>query len=65
MTETTKKTDFKSDQQMRLGMFRAKTRDLDNKLFIRLSDYDDGRCYAVEIDFVSDNEIFLRKMEEV
>lgn len=56
---------MREDKPIRLGMFRTTTRDLDNKLFIRLSDYDNGKCYAVDIDFVSENEIFLRKLEEV
>lgn len=50
---------------MRLGEFRTRTRELENKMIIRLSDYDNGKCYNVEIDMISDSEIFLRKMEEV
>ena len=56
---------MRENKPVRLGMFRTMTRDLDNKLFIRLSDYDNGKCYAVDIDFISENEIFLRKLEEV
>lgn len=52
-------------QQMRLGMFKAKTRELDGRQLIRLSDYENGKCYALDIDFITENEIFLRKIEEV
>ena len=52
---------------MRLGELRTKTRDLDNRLIIRLVDYfNDGgmQIYDIDIDMVTDNEIFLRLMEE-
>ena len=52
---------------MRLGELRTKTKDLDNRLIIRLVDYfNDGgmQIYDIDIDMVTDNEIFLRLMEE-
>ena len=52
---------------MRLGELRTKTRDLDNRLIIRLVDYfNDGgmKIYDIDIDMVTENEIFFRLMEE-
>ena len=52
---------------MRLGELRTKTRNLDNRLIIRLVDYfSDGgmQIYDIDIDIVTENEIFLRLMEE-
>lgn len=53
---------------MRLGELRTKTRDLDNRLIIRLVDYfnDEGvQIYdIIDIDMVTENEIFFRLMEE-
>ena len=52
---------------MRLGELRTKTRDLDNRLVIRLVDYfNDGgvQIYDIDIDIVTENEIFFRLMEE-
>lgn len=48
---------------MRLGEFRTKTRDLDNKLIICLSNYQDNQYNIVEeldLDMCTDNKIFLR-----
>lgn len=52
---------------MRLGELRTKTRDLDNRLIIRLVDYfNDGgiKIHDIDIDMVTENEIFFRLMEE-
>lgn len=52
---------------MRLGELRTKTRDLDNRLIIRLVDYfnDEGmQIHDIDIDMVTKNEIFFRLMEE-
>lgn len=48
---------------MRLGEFRTKTRDLDNKLIIKISTYDQEKgvqIYDAEIDIVNDHELYLR-----
>lgn len=54
---------------MRLGEFRTKTRDCENKLKLRLSVYDaiehNGNGYVeLDIDMVTDNTIYLRRIEE-
>lgn len=52
---------------MRLGELRTKTRDLDNRLIIRLVDYfnNEGmQIHDIDIDMVTENEIFFRLMEE-
>lgn len=50
---------------MRLGEFRTKTRDCENKLKLRLSVYDtiehDENGYVeLDIDMVTDNVVYLR-----
>ena len=48
---------------MRLGEFRTKTRDLDNRLIICLSNYTDNSYDVIEeldIDLCNDNMLFLR-----
>ena len=52
---------------MRLGELRTKTRELDNRLIIRLEDYNnkDGmKINDIDIDIVTENEIFFRLIEE-
>ena len=50
---------------MRLGELRTKTRDLDNRLIIRLVDYFNNEGMQIhDIDMVTENEIFFRLMEE-
>lgn len=44
----------------RLGEFRSKFREYDNKLQICLSDYKDGEIYELDIDMITDYCIFLR-----
>ena len=53
---------------MRLGEFRTKTRDCENKLKINLSVYDDIKHNAdgyiePDIDMFTDNVIYLRTIE--
>lgn len=60
---------MKEESEMRLGEFRTKTRDCENKLKIRLSVYDDIKYNAdgyieLDIDMVTDNNIYLRPMGE-
>lgn len=48
---------------MRLGELRTKTREMDNKLIIRLACYDDikgVRTFDLDWDMSNDNEIYLR-----
>lgn len=49
---------------MRLGELRTALRDKDNKLFIKLSSYEDIKWdpnnYDLELDIVVDNNIYLR-----
>lgn len=49
---------------MRLGELRTALKDKDNKLFIKLSSYEDIKWdpnnYDLELDIVVDNNIFLR-----
>lgn len=49
---------------MRLGELRTALKDKDNKLFIKLSSYEDIRWdpsnYNLELDIVDDNNIYLR-----
>ena len=51
---------------MRLGEFRSITKDLDNRLFVYLSNYDGTgeHVQKVEIDIATDNAIFLRVVDE-
>ena len=52
---------------MRLGELRTKTRDLDNRLIIRLVDYFNSegmKIHDIDIDMVTENEILFRIMEE-
>lgn len=53
--------------KMRLGELRTKTKDLDNRLIIRLVDYFNNKgmqIHDIDIDMVTENEIFFRLMEE-
>ena len=52
---------------VRLGEFRTKTRDFDNKLIIKLCEYHkEGNIIKdVEIDMVNDHEIYLRCIDEL
>lgn len=50
---------------MRLGEFRTKTRECENKLNIKLSvynliEYNKNGFVELDIDMVTDNDIFLR-----
>ena len=52
---------------MRLGEFRTKTRDFENKLCVRLSVYDDINYNSegfveLELDMVADDNIYLRRL---
>lgn len=49
--------------KMRLGEFRTNTREMDNKLIVRLACYDDVKgvtIHNLEWDMSNDNEIYLR-----
>lgn len=48
---------------MRLGELRSKTRDLDNKLIVRLSNYEDGTTKDIEIDIATENFLYIRVVE--
>lgn len=53
--------------KMRLGEFKSKTKELDNRLIIRLVDYfhDGGmQIHDIDIDIATENEIFLRIIKE-
>ena len=52
--------------KIRLGEFRSLTREKDNRLFIRLSDYNDlGNAVKVlEVDIVTDDAIYFRVIDE-
>ena len=45
---------------MRLGELRTITREFDNKLVIRLSDYKHCTTHDLEFDMSNDNELYLR-----
>lgn len=50
---------------MRLGEFRTKTKNLDNKYLIRVSNYEDGTVYEdLEIDIVTSEAIYLRRVKK-
>ena len=52
---------------MRLGEFRTNTREMDNKLIIRLACYDETEgvtTHNLEWDMSNDNEIYLRVVKE-
>ena len=52
---------------MRLGEFRTVTRDLDNKLIIRLSCYDDVkgvRTFDLAWDMCNNDELYLRVIND-
>lgn len=52
---------------MRLGEFRTLTREMDNKLIIRLSCYDQEKgvtTHNLEWDMSNDNEIYLRIVDD-
>lgn len=48
----------------RLGEFRSKLRNYENKMMIKVSDYKDGTIKEFEIDMVTDTAIFFRVVEE-
>lgn len=51
---------------MRLGEFRTKTRDNDNKLIIQVATYDEDKGVIipdVDLDIISDTHVFLRIIE--
>lgn len=48
----------------RLGEFRSKLKDYENKMMIKVSDYKDGTVKDLEIDIVTDTAIFFRVVEE-
>ena len=48
----------------RLGEFRSKFRNLENKMLIKVSDYKDGSIKELEIDMIAENTIFFRVVEE-
>lgn len=48
---------------MRLGEFRTKTRDQDNKLIIQIAAYDETKgvtIYDADLDIITDTNVFLR-----
>ena len=48
---------------MRLGEFRTKTRDHDNRLIIQVATYDEDKgviIHDVDLDIITENHIFLR-----
>ncbi len=51
---------------MRLGELRSHTKDLDNRLFVYLSNYDatGEHVQVLEIDIATDNALFLRVVDE-
>ena len=52
---------------IRLGEFRTKSREMDNKLIIRLSCYDEikgVRTFDLDWDMSNDNEIYLRVIND-
>lgn len=51
---------------MRLGELRSQTKDLDNRLFVYISNYDGTgeHVKALEIDIATDNAIFFRVVDE-
>ena len=52
---------------MRLGELRSITRDMDNRLVIRLSTYDtvEGcQTFDLEFDMSNDNELYLRVVKD-
>ena len=52
---------------MRLGELRTKTRELDNRLMIRLTCYDEVkgvRIHDLDWDMGNDNEIYMRVVED-
>lgn len=54
---------------MRLGEFRTKTRDCENKLKLRLSVYDaiehnENGYVELDIDMVTDNVVYLRMIND-
>ena len=50
---------------MRLGEFRTKTKNLDNRYVLRVSNYEDGTVYEdLEIDIVTKDAIYLRRVKK-
>ena len=52
---------------MRLGELRTITRDMDNKLIVKVASYDTDKgvmIYDVLWDMSNDNELYLRLVEE-
>ena len=52
---------------MRLGEFRTKTREFENKLHIFISNYEDNTVTydECEIDIITDNAVYLRRIPRV
>lgn len=62
-------TDLEGDEEMRLGEFRTKTRDCENKLKLRLSVYDviehnENGYVELDIDMVTDDVVYLRMIND-
>ena len=49
---------------MRLGELRTIIREFDNKLIIRLSDYEHGTTHDLEFDMSNDHELYFRVVKE-
>ena len=52
---------------MRLGEFRTKTRDFDNKLIIQVATYDETEgvvIHDVDLDIITDTHVFLRIIDD-
>ena len=52
---------------MRLGELRTATRDVDNKLIVKVSEYDTEKgviIFDTEIDIITDKGLYLRKVSE-
>lgn len=47
----------------RLGEFRSKLKNLENKKLVFVSDYEDGIPKELEIDMITENKIFFRVVE--
>ena len=57
---------YREVKKMRLGELRSQTKDLDNRLFVYVSNYDGTgeHVKALEIDIATDNAIFFRVVDE-
>lgn len=47
----------------RLGEFRSKFRNLENKMIVLVSDYENGTIKELDLDMITENKIFFRVVE--